>query len=49
RIAHLGYMGKFDMIIAISALEMSLKELGYPIELGKGVRAAEEIFMKEGV
>jgi len=43
RIAHLGYMGKFDVIIAISALEMSLLELGYPVELGKGVKAAEEI------
>ncbi len=49
RIAHLGYMDKFDMITAISSLEMSLKELGYPIELGKGVRAAEEVFMREGV
>jgi aspartate aminotransferase-like enzyme len=43
RIAHLGYMETFDVIIAISALEMSLLELGYPVELGKGVKAAEEI------
>lgn len=49
RIAHLGYMSKFDIIIAISALEMALKKFGYAIELGTGVKAAEEVFMKEGV
>ncbi len=43
RIAHLGYMGTFDTIIAISALEMALKELGHPLELGTGVKAAQEI------
>ncbi len=44
RIAHLGYMEKFDVIIAISAVELTLKDLGYPVELGRGVRAAEERF-----
>ena len=33
------------MVMVISALEMLLKEMGYPFELGKGVRAAEEILM----
>ena len=45
RIAHLGYYERLDMIMVISALEMLLKDLGYPFELGKGVKAAEEIFM----
>jgi len=49
RIAHLGYMSKFDMIVALSAVEMGLNELGYRVPLGKGVMAAEEIFLKEGV
>jgi aspartate aminotransferase-like enzyme len=28
RIAHLGYIDSFDIIIAISALEMALKKMG---------------------
>lgn len=47
RIAHLGYADKFDVLIAIAALEMTLKELGYPVKLGKGVAKAEEIFYEE--
>jgi len=45
RIAHIGYYERLDMVMVISALEMLLKELGYKFELGKGVRAAEEILM----
>lgn len=47
RIAHLGYMSPFDTITAISALEFTLKELGYEFELGAGVKAAEAVFAKE--
>lgn len=43
RIAHLGYMGGFDIITALSALEMTLSELGYDFEKGKAVQTAEEI------
>jgi aspartate aminotransferase-like enzyme len=46
RIAHLGYYGRLDMVMVISALEMLLKEMGYKFELGTGVKAAEEILMK---
>jgi aspartate aminotransferase-like enzyme len=48
RIAHLGYYDRLDMIMVISALEMLLKEMGYAFELGKGVKAAEEILMVKG-
>ncbi len=44
RIAHMGYVGKFDLIMAVAALEITLKELGYPLEMGKGVKAALEVF-----
>jgi aspartate aminotransferase-like enzyme len=44
RIAHLGYVDIYDVIIGISALEMALSELGYKFQLGKGVAAALEIF-----
>lgn len=46
RIAHLGYMDRFDIIVGISALEMALKTLGHPVQLGAGVAAAEEILAK---
>src|SRR6056297_189497 len=49
RMAHLGYMSKFDTIIGLAALEMAFNELGHKVELGSGVKAAEEVFLKEGV
>jgi aspartate aminotransferase-like enzyme len=33
------------MVMVISALEMLLKEMGYAFELGKGLKAAEEVLM----
>ena len=47
RIAHMGYMERFDVIMGISGLEMILTELGYPVELGKGVAAAEKIIVSK--
>lgn len=41
RIAHLGYMGAFDVVTAIAAFEMALHHFGHPVELGRGVGAAE--------
>jgi len=46
RIAHLGYVDTFDTIIAISAIEMALKKFGHPVELGKGVAAAQNILLE---
>jgi len=46
RIAHLGYIGSFDIIIAISALEMALKKMGHNVTLGKGVAAAQEVLLE---
>jgi len=43
RIAHLGYMGGFDIITALTALEMTLSELGYEFKIGSAVGAAEAI------
>jgi len=43
RVAHLGFMEKFDVITAISAIEIGLKELGYKFELGSGVKVAEKM------
>jgi aspartate aminotransferase-like enzyme len=46
RIAHVGYMGAFDVITAIAALEMALRRFGAEIPFGKGVAAAEEVLME---
>lgn len=45
RIAHLGYMGAFDTITAVAALEMALRHFGHPVELGRGVGAAEAVLL----
>ena len=43
RIAHLGYMGGFDVITALSALEMTLMDLGYKFEMGASIKAAQAV------
>jgi aspartate aminotransferase-like enzyme len=47
RLAHMGYMDRFDVLIGISALEMILSDLGAKIELGKGVAAAQRMLLKK--
>ncbi|MEW6618742.1 MAG: alanine--glyoxylate aminotransferase family protein [bacterium] len=46
RVAHMGYAEMFDVIMAISALEMILMDIGYKFEIGAGVKAAEEALQK---
>ena len=46
RVAHLGYIDTFDVIIAISALEMALHKFGHKVEFGKGIAAAQDILVK---
>lgn len=45
RIAHLGYVDTFDTVTAIAALEMALQRFGHPLELGRGVGAAQRVLM----
>ena len=47
RIAHMGFIDAFDIVVALSALEMALEKFGYKAERGKGVSAAIEI-LREG-
>jgi aspartate aminotransferase-like enzyme len=49
RIAHCGYFGAFDIIVTVSALEMTLRELGHDAEPGAGVAAAQRVFSDAGV
>jgi aspartate aminotransferase-like enzyme len=46
RIAHVGYMGAFDVITAVAALEMALRKFGAEIPFGRGVAAAQEVLME---
>lgn len=45
RIAHMGYMDEFDIIIGISCLEKVLAQAGYKFQPGAGVAAAEKVFL----
>jgi aspartate aminotransferase-like enzyme len=44
RIAHVGFFSEFDIITAISGLEMTLSDLGFGIRPGAGVAAAQATF-----
>ena len=46
RIAHLGYVDTFDIIVALAAIEMALAKFGHKVEFGKGVAAAQQILME---
>ena len=43
RVGHMGNVTNNDITATMSALEMSLMELGYDIEPGSGLGAAEKI------
>ncbi len=45
RIGHMGNITHREIISTIAALEMSLKEYGYEVELGSGVAAVQETYM----
>ncbi|WP_290635663.1 L-aspartate--glyoxylate aminotransferase BhcA [Aquisalimonas sp.] len=44
RIGHLGQMSDVMALSGIATAEMAMKDLGYPIELGSGVAAAQEYY-----
>jgi len=43
RIAHMGNQSIFELIIAISALEIGLNLFGYPVSYGTALKAAQEV------
>jgi alanine-glyoxylate transaminase / serine-glyoxylate transaminase / serine-pyruvate transaminase len=46
RIAHLGDLNELMLISAIAGAEMTLRDLGVPVDAGSGVAAAEEFWRK---
>jgi aspartate aminotransferase-like enzyme len=49
RIGHCGYFDAFDIIATVAATELALESLGFPVELGRGVGAAQRVFSKGGI
>ncbi len=46
RIAHLGYYDFLDLLAILGALEIALLKVGHKVELGSGVRAAQNVYLK---
>jgi aspartate aminotransferase-like enzyme len=44
RLAHMGYIDQFDVLAALSGVELVLKEMGHALEPGCGVAAAQKVF-----
>jgi len=44
RIGHLGYLSETLALSGLATIEMAMKDLGYPIQLGSGVAAAQEYY-----
>jgi aspartate aminotransferase-like enzyme len=45
RIGHMGYTDELDVISTLAALEMALAELGYDVEPGRAVTAAQQVLI----
>jgi aspartate aminotransferase-like enzyme len=43
RLAHMGYIDQFDVLAAISGLELALADLGHTVQAGAGVAAAQRV------
>ena len=48
RIAHCGYFGAFDIVIALTALEAALADQGADVEPGSAAGAAQRVFSQAG-
>ncbi|WP_232696283.1 pyridoxal-phosphate-dependent aminotransferase family protein [Brevibacillus daliensis] len=48
RIGHMGYCDPQDVLTVIALIEVSLIQIGYQVELGAGVKAAQEVLIQHG-
>ncbi len=46
RLAHLGYYDALDLFAVIAGLEIALLKAGHRVQLGAGVRAAQEVYLR---
>jgi aspartate aminotransferase-like enzyme len=47
RLAHMGYIDQFDVLAAVSGLELVLMEMGHPVDAGAGVAAMQQALARE--
>jgi aspartate aminotransferase-like enzyme len=47
RLAHMGYIDQFDVLAAISGVELVLQEMGHPVQPGSGVAAAQKVWAQQ--
>src|SRR5699024_9276994 len=47
RIGHMGYCTPAEVLKYISIIELGISDIGGEVELGKGVKAAQEVFLKQ--
>jgi len=48
RIAHCGYFGAYDIVVALSALESALRDAGMDVDPGAGAAGAQRVFAEAG-
>eukprot|EP00250_Pteridium_aquilinum_P008404 c17919_g1_i1 orf=374-1579(+) len=46
RIGHLGHLNELQLLGALAGVEMVLRDIGYPVELGSGVAAASAYLLR---
>jgi aspartate aminotransferase-like enzyme len=49
RVAHLGYFDFLDLLSVLGGLEITLQKVGHKVELGSGVRAAQNVYLRQSV
>ena len=44
RLAHMGYIDQFDILAALAGVELVLMEMGYAVQPGASLAAAQQVF-----
>jgi aspartate aminotransferase-like enzyme len=47
RVAHLGYYDFLDLLAVLGGLEITLQKIGHKVELGSGVQAAQNVYLRQ--
>jgi len=47
RLAHMGYIDQFDILTALSGLELALADMGHPVTPGTGITAAQRVWAEQ--
>ncbi len=47
RVSHMGWIDQYEILQAIAALELQLLKMGYALQPGAGVGAAEKVFLEQ--